>query len=114
MSETTKTAVAATAPKAPKSFGVRLDGGAGELLWIRAFVTRTGWRSEAIVRKDKKNTRGATMEHPTSETARAMVDRLAAAAEKSGWKRRQSRGGGFTRRPDSFDATHLPRPSAKK
>lgn len=92
---------------APRSFGVRLVGEAGDSMWLRAYATKAGWRTEAVHRVGKKNTRGASAEHATLELARAAVEALARAAEKAGWARRERRGGGFVRRPDAFTAAGL-------
>jgi hypothetical protein len=98
---------------APRSFGVRLADAAGAVLWIRAYRTRDAWRTEVVHRVGKKNVRGASHEHATLELARAAVDGLAATAAKAGWMRRESRGGGFRRAPDSFSAAALPKPRKK-
>lgn len=74
-------------------------------------------RAPRVHRAGKKNSRGASAEHATTvEQARTAVEKLAAAAEKAGWKRREERGGGFARRPDAFALDSLPKPgkSAKK
>jgi len=61
--------------EATKSLGVRLVGDGGELLWVRAYKTSSGWRVEAIHRVGKgKSSRGATSEHESLEAARAAVD----------------------------------------
>ena len=100
---------------APKSYNVRVTDAAGTTLWLRAFVTKSGARSECIQQtgsgKARKNSRGLTQNHATLAEAQRAVDLLAKAAEKAGWKRRESRGGGFARKPDAFAA--LPKPKKR-
>src|SRR5262245_25088420 len=98
------------APKQPKSLSLQLAGAqAEEFLELRAWATRSGWRSDVVHRVGKRASRGATQDHPTAEAARTTVEQLAAKAEKDGWTRRQARGG-FARKADEFDAKNLPRP----
>jgi len=97
----------------PRSYGVRLVGADGELLWCRAIRVNAGWRTEALHRSGKARARGASADHPTVEPARAALDKMVAAALKGGWTRREGRGGGFARRPDAFDLAHLPKPGRK-
>ena len=65
-----------------------------------------------MYRQGKTNSRGMSADHATADAARATLERLAETAAKLGWARKESRGGGFSRRPDAF-AT-LPKPIAKK
>jgi hypothetical protein len=62
----------------------------------------------------KKRTRGATQEHATADAARAALEKLAASAEKTGWRRSATRS--FLRAPDAFGLGDLPKPgkTAKK
>jgi hypothetical protein len=103
--------------KEPQSFSLRLAGvQAGEVLELRAWSTGSGWKSEVVHRAGKVSARGATQEYADAAVARSVVEQLAAKAEKDGWKRKEGRGGGFARKPDLFDASHLPKPgkTAKK
>src|SRR3990172_7160607 len=78
---------------------------------VVVFVTRVS--KDAAGKRQKL--RGASSSHPSMEAAQAQVARLAAKAEKDGWKTRQ-KSGGFVSKPDAFDAEHIPgpRPIAKK
>lgn len=104
----------AKGPREVRSFGVRLTGDKEETLHVRAHKTKAGWRSEVMHQQGKKRTRGASADHATMEQARAAVEALAKAAEKAGWKRRESRDGGFARRPDAFGLSDLPKPGKTK
>jgi hypothetical protein len=60
-----------------------------------------------------KNTkRGISETHATFEAAKLVTERLAKAAEKLGWARKQKRQG-FVSRPDAFTTIPAP-PKAKK
>lgn len=99
-------------PKEPKTFGIRFAA-RGELgLWLRAVRTKAGWRTEVVYRQGKVNSRGMSADHATAEQARVAIEKLAETAAKLGWTRKESRGGGFARKPDAFAA--LPKPIAKK
>jgi hypothetical protein len=62
--------------------------------------------------KKRKNTRGASGTHPSLDRAKVAMERLAATAVKAGWVKKE-RAGGFARKPDAFDAAHLPAPGKK-
>ena len=102
----------AVAPKEPKSFGIRFAARGDLGLWLRAVRTKAGWRTEVVYRQAKTNTRGMSAEHATADAARAALERHAEAAAKLGWARKESRGGGFARKPDAFAA--LPKPGSKR
>lgn len=59
-----------------------------------------------IVDGKKKRTRGATEKHANEAAAVAAVKKLHASAVKLGWSVRVK---SATRKPDAFDATHLPK-----
>ncbi len=96
----------------PRSFSQRLVSGAEQLLLL-ATKTATGWRTEAIVRANKVNTRGETTEYATVEQARAAIDRAVADARKLGWQLPASRGG-FHRPADQFKGIPKPGATTKK
>ena len=98
--------------KEPKSFGIRVAARGDLGLWLRAYRTEAGWRSEVVYRQGKTNSRGMSAAHATAEQARAALERLAETAAKLGWMRRESRRSGFSRKPDAFAS--LPKPTAKK
>ncbi len=109
-------------PKAPRqrrSFSVRLDDPSGACLRVYARVKKTGAETFVVHSvqdgKKRKNTRGATSEHPDLKAAQAAVDKLVAQAVKQGWSVAPARAG-FTRKPDAFAADALPKPakSSKK
>jgi len=101
------------APRPVQSFSIRLVAGAEQLTLV-AERTTAGWRTCAVHRANKKNSRGATAEHPTIEAARAALEAQARVAEKAGWQQPASRRAGFARKPDAFTALPKPGASTKK
>src|SRR5688572_1235217 len=60
----------------------------------------------------KKSSRGLTESHPTFEAAKAATEKMAKAAVKLGWQRREARRG-FVAKPDAFTALPAPPPAPK-
>jgi hypothetical protein len=96
---TVETKPEAKQPKEPSSFGIRFAARGDLGLWLRAVRTKSGWRTEVVYRQGKTNSRGMRTDHATADAARAALERHAEAAIKLGWARKESRGGGFSRRP---------------
>jgi hypothetical protein len=111
-------AAAPAAPKAPRSYSVTLSAVDGTTtLRLMALKRADGSAITFAIHttvdgKKRKNTRGATETHPSLDRAKVAMERLAATAIKAGWIRKE-RTGGFARKPDSFDAAHLPAPGKK-
>jgi hypothetical protein len=96
-----------------RNFNVRLDGASGSQMRVAAQRRKDGTAVTFVVRTGKKKVhdRGATEEHASLQVAQARADALVAQLTKLGWKQREARGG-FARKPDAFDAEHLPGPGA--
>ena|SRR5260221_2637778 len=103
----------AKAKRERKSFSVRLDGASGAQMRVTASKRRDGAQTQVVHTtvdgKKKASQRGATEDHPSIEAVRARADVLVAQAVKMGWKVREPHGG-FAKKPDAFDAAHLPGP----
>jgi hypothetical protein len=101
--------------KERRSWSVRLEGGKDERMEVRLERRKDGWRTFALhstgAAKNRKHARGETKMHADERSARAAWDALTAAAIKTGWRRRESRGGGFAARPDAFTMATLPKPT---
>ena len=61
---------------------------------------------------DKKSARGMTEPHATFEAAKVAIEKMAKAAVKAGWKRKEARRG-FVAKADAFTALPAPPPVAK-
>ncbi len=101
-----------------RSFALRFEGADGSRLTIKASRQKDGSAKTEVthgVRDGKKwkNVRGATETHPNFEAATKRQSELAAQAMKLGWRKREARAG-FARKPDAFDAGHLPAPGKTK
>jgi hypothetical protein len=114
----TATAPAAAAPKAPRSYSTTL-GAADGTTTLRLMALRRSDGSAitfaihtTVDGKKRKHTRGATETHASLDRAKVAMEKLAVTAIKAGWIRKE-RTGGFVRKPDSFDAAHLPAPGKK-
>lgn len=101
-----------------RSWAVVMEDGAGARLEVRLERRKDGWRTLArhVVGsgKARKVARGVTEQHADEASAKAAQAKVVAAAEKSGWKRREARGGGFVGKPDAFTLATLPKPASKK
>lgn len=113
--ETTMTETAAptaTAPKLAKTATITLTAN-GSTMSIVAERKGDGARTYVITTDvDKTSKRGMTESHPTFEAAKAATEKMAAKAEKLGWKRREARRG-FVAKADDFSALP-PAPGAPK
>jgi hypothetical protein len=122
---TTPTATTPAAPKAPKTYSVRLVSGTEDLT-LTAYRTKLGWRTEAVHSvpdgktklangkiRQRKYERGASQEHTTLDAAKAAIDSGVKAAVKAGWTKPERKAFGFARKEDAFDLAHLPRPGKK-
>ena len=107
---TEPTATVAAAPKLPKTATVTLDAN-GATMAIVAERKADGSAKAYVITTDaaKKSERGMTTAHESFEAAKAATEKMAKAAEKLGWKRRQARKG-FVAKADAFTA--LPAPPA--
>jgi hypothetical protein len=107
----------AAGPKAPRSYSTLLHGADGATLRIMALRRADGSAITFAIHgvkdgKKRKNTRGASETHPNLDRAKVAMEKLAATAIKAGWVKKE-RAGGFARKPDAFDAAHLPAPGKK-
>lgn len=114
------TATTAASANTQKSYSVRLISGQEEIV-VTAWKAKAGWasvvylyRTKAAKGQRRTGERGATGTHKDLAEAKAAVEKIAAALVKNGWVRPERKPFGFTRRSDSFDIGHLPKPSAKK
>jgi hypothetical protein len=104
--------------KAPRSFSTTLHGADGATLRIMALKRADGSAITFAVHtvkdgKKRKNTRGATEQHPSLDKAKVAMEKLAATALKAGWVKKE-RAGGFARKPDAFTSSSLPAAKASK
>ena len=99
-------------PQAPKTATITLTAN-GSTMAIVAERKGDGAKTYVITTgPDKKSARGMTEEHASFEAAKAATEKLAAKAEKLGWKRREARRG-FVAKADDF-STLPPAPAAPK
>lgn len=101
-------------PRQLRSINTRLTAD-NQTMHVRAFKTKTAWRSEVIITTGKgkaaKRERGLTAEHADEASARAAVDKHTDEAAKLGWQRKAARAIAV-RQPDAF--TSLPKPGKGK
>lgn len=111
---TTENATEPTAtatPKLARTATITLTAN-GATMAIVAERTKDAARTYVITTDAaKKSQRGMTEQHATFEAAKAATEKMAAKAEKLGWKRRAPRPG-FVAKADAFTA--LPAPPVVK
>jgi len=99
-------------PALPKSSTITLTAPNGATMLIVAERKGDAARTYVITTENKKSVRGMTEQHATFEAAQLATSKIAKAAEKLGWLRKQKRQG-FAPKPDAF-STLPPAPKAKK
>src|SRR5574340_72088 len=110
---------AAKPERQQRSWSVHLVDGAGARLLVTIEHRRDGSLRtfvQYVTGKGKtwKSVRGASSRHADEKSARAAQNALVATALKTGWTKRETRGGGFTAKPESFDVEDLPQPVVAK
>lgn len=118
--ETTKTAPPTKARGGtPKSTGVTLKDGAGNIMRIAAVAKKDGTAHTYVIHrilddegKTKLVQRGASEVHPSLDAARATVEKLKAKAVSAGWIARVAAVG--RSKPDAFGIDNLPSPKKRK
>jgi hypothetical protein len=126
MSETATLPAAAPAktrkprdPNAPAKSFVRSVTSGKDSLTFRADIRKNGSIKSHVIHRttDGKTVttkRGATVEYPNLDAAKAAFDEGIKAALAKGWSEPKLGGGGYVAKPDAFTLSSLPAPKNKK
>ena len=108
------------APKAPKSYSIRLVGGGAEECFVTAYQNKAGWQVQAVTYSEKyekgkkrTGTRGTSSTHPTLDAAKKSAEAIAKAFIAKGWVRPERKAFGFARKADAFTLANIPKPAKK-